>query len=335
MISLIPKDGSIFDIQKLFFLLTIDSATHFLFGESVGAMEGDNVLSSSSVGGSQGFAESFNIAQEYLAWRSMALDFYWMINPKEFREATRRVHEVVDHYVYRAIEAKKNAEKNGIEGGRYVFAEALAADNDNPKVLRDNMLNILLAGRDTTASLLSSTFWFLARHQDVWEKLHRVIIEEFGDAEHPKGEITHARLKEVRYLRYVLNEGTLHLPSLTPSLFFCLIILLTIPTIQSSASCPPSPSTSASQQKTPPSRSAAAPRANPRSTSPRGNRSCTACTPCTAARTSTGPTQNLSVPSAGRRMPSAAGNTCRLMVGRGFVWGVCVSLQSCPCFVNE
>ncbi|KAJ0422640.1 cytochrome P450 [Aspergillus carlsbadensis] len=212
MISLIPKDGSIFDIQRLFFLLTIDSATHFLFGESVGAMEGDNVLGSAAVGGSQGFAESFNLAQEYLAWRSMALDFYWMINPKEFREATRRVHEVVDHYVHRAIEAKKNAEKNGIEGGRYVFAEALAADNDNPKVLRDNMLNILLAGRDTTASLLSSTLWFLARHQDVWEKLHRIIIEEFGDAEHPKGQITHVRLKEVRYLRYVLNEVLRLLP---------------------------------------------------------------------------------------------------------------------------
>jgi hypothetical protein len=38
LINLIPKDRSSFDIQRLFFLLTLDSATHFLFGESVGCM---------------------------------------------------------------------------------------------------------------------------------------------------------------------------------------------------------------------------------------------------------------------------------------------------------
>ena len=31
----IPKDGSLFDIQPLFFSFTNDSSTHFLFGESL------------------------------------------------------------------------------------------------------------------------------------------------------------------------------------------------------------------------------------------------------------------------------------------------------------
>ncbi|KAL4867624.1 hypothetical protein BDV12DRAFT_171037 [Aspergillus spectabilis] len=210
LIELVPKDGSTFDIQRLFFVLTIDSATHFLFGESVGAMEDNAVLGKSSVGNAQGFAEAFNTAQEYLAWRSIALSFYWMINPKEFRDANRRVHEVVDYYVHRAIKAKGNPEKK--ENGRYIFAEALAADNDDPKVLRDNMLNILLAGRDTTASLLSSAFFFLARHRTVWGKLRQIVVDEFGDSNSPKGEITQSRLKDVPYLRYVLNEVLRLLP---------------------------------------------------------------------------------------------------------------------------
>lgn len=206
LIELVPKDGSIFDIQKLFFLMTTDSATHFLFGESVGAMEGSSVLGKSSVGNAEGFAESFNKALEYLNFRSMALSFYWMVNPKEFRDANRRIHEVVDYYVHQAIEAKRHPEKK--EPGRYIFAEALAADNEDPKFLRDNMLNILLAGRDTTASLLSSVFFYLSRHPAVWNKLRSVVLEEFGDAEKPKGDITHARLKDLPYLRYVLNEGS-------------------------------------------------------------------------------------------------------------------------------
>ncbi|PWY75532.1 cytochrome P450 [Aspergillus heteromorphus CBS 117.55] len=205
MIDLIPQDGSSFDIQRLFFLLTIDSATHFLFGESVGSMGSSDasILEKTAVGDAQGFADAFNTAQEYLAARSRALGFYWLINPKEFREANRRVHEVVDHYVRRALESKRHPEK---QSGRYIFAEALAADNDDPRVLRDNMLNILLAGRDTTASLLSSSFFYLARHPAVWTKLRRAVVGEFGDATHPIGDITHARLKDLRDLRHFLNE---------------------------------------------------------------------------------------------------------------------------------
>ncbi|KAJ5101401.1 hypothetical protein NUU61_003623 [Penicillium alfredii] len=207
LVDLIPKDRSSFDIQRLFFLLTLDSATHFLFGESVGCMlppsETTGVLEKSSVGNAQGFAEAFGTAQDYLAARSRAQGLYWLVNPKEFREANRRVHEVVDHYVNVALESKRNPEK---KEGRYIFLEALAADTDDPKMLRDNMLNILLAGRDTTASLLSSTFFYLAQHPHVFARLRREIVEAFGDAKNSRVEITQSKLKEVSYLRYVLNE---------------------------------------------------------------------------------------------------------------------------------
>ncbi|KAL4976053.1 cytochrome P450 [Aspergillus desertorum] len=204
LIDLVPKDGSAVDIQRLFFLMTLDSSTHFLFGESVHSMDEDSVLARSTVNNAQGFANAFSTSLDYLNWRMLAGDFYWMVTSKEFRDANKHIHEVVDYYVHQAIEAKRHPERK--DPGRYIFAEALAADNDNPKVLRDNMLNILLAGRDTTASLLSSTFFYLARHPVVWKKLRRVIVEEFGEVEHAKGEITHARLKDLAYLRYVLNE---------------------------------------------------------------------------------------------------------------------------------
>jgi cytochrome P450 len=210
LIDLIPKDRTSFDIQRLFFLLTLDSATHFLFGESVGCMlppsETTGVLEKSAVGSAQGFAEAFGLAQDYLASRSRAQGLYWLINPKEFREANRRVHEVVDHYVNIALESKRNPEKRNADG-RYIFLEALAAETDDPKMLRDNMLNILLAGRDTTASLLSSTFFYLSRHPNVWNRLRREIIEHFGDAKSSKVEMTQTKLKDIPYLRYVLNEG--------------------------------------------------------------------------------------------------------------------------------
>lgn len=216
-------------MQKLFFLLTIDSATHFLFGESVGAMtpvsEKGGMLQKSAVGNAAGFAEAFNTAQDYLATRSRAQSLYWMINPQEFKDASKRVHEVVDYYVYLALEAKKNPEKK--EGGRYIFREALAEETDDPKVLRDNMLNILLAGRDTTASLLSSTFFFLSRNPDVWNKLRREVVNNFGDCKHPQ-EITQTKLKDIPYLRYVLNEG-MYLSSMRLDILTSIVLRLMPP----------------------------------------------------------------------------------------------------------
>lgn len=217
LIDLIPKDRSNFDIQRLFFLLTLDSATHFLFGESVGCMlppsQTTGVLEKSAVRSAQGFADAFTTAQDYLAARARAQGLYWLVNPKEFREANARVHEVVDHYVNLALESKRNPDKKPDD--RYIFLQALAAETDDPKMLRDNMLNILLAGRDTTASLLSSTFFYLSRHPAVWQRLRREILNAFGDSKN-SAEITHTKLKDIPYLRYVLNEGE---PNLIPEYF--------------------------------------------------------------------------------------------------------------------
>lgn len=219
LIDRVPKDGSSFDIQDLFFLLTLDSSTHFLFGESVGSLlpqsaSHPSILQTSAVGGPQGFAYNFNLAQEYLMRRASSASLYWLVDGREFRDSVHKIHEVVDYYVQRGIELynkKKESEKMGSEKqtleDRYIFLEALAADTQDPKVLRDNLLNILLAGRDTTASLLSSVFYYLARNPSVWKRLRKEILDVFGDDKNPKEKITHARLRDIPYLRYVLNES--------------------------------------------------------------------------------------------------------------------------------
>lgn len=326
LIDLIPKDRSSFDIQRLFFLLTLDSATHFLFGESVGCMLPPSgktgMLEKSAVGSAQGFANAFGMAQDYLSARVRAQGMYWVINPKEFREANRQVHEVVDHYVNLALKSKHNPEKKSIDG-RYIFLEAVAADTDDPKVLRDNLLNILLAGRDTTASLLSSTFFYLSRHPKVWNRLRREIVEIFGDAKNPRSEITQTKLKDIHYLRYVLNEGE----SLQCIVYTLSMDIQLTPT-QSFVSSLLCLSTSALQPKIPPYRSVVARTTNPRFMSRRARWLPTASTLCTAGRIYGGRMRLPSGPSAGRKMLSMDGNTCLSMVGR-----VSVLVVSCCTFL--
>ncbi|KAK9364725.1 cytochrome P450 [Lipomyces kononenkoae] len=196
------------NIQDLFYCMTLDSATEFLFGESVESLR--LVPESDDKSSKQGFAQAFNYSQEVIALRAQMQSFCWLLNPKDFRESTAIVHNFVDYYVKKALDAHRDgaAQIEAVTGGRYIFLYALVEETQDPKTLRDQLLNILLAGRDTTAGLLSWTFYLLASHPRVLQKLRHEIIELFGEEPNSSGkqQITFESLKNATYLRYVLNE---------------------------------------------------------------------------------------------------------------------------------
>ena len=199
LIAKLPRDGTPVDLQPLFFQLTLDSATEFLFGESV------DVLRSPAGSEQQLFGKAFDYAQTELTHRVRLGPFLWMYRNKEFDIACKRVHNFVDKFVVRALEfrrahragEKSNDEK---EKGKYIFANELALATDDPMQIRAELLNILLAGRDTTAGLLSNTFYVLAHRPDVWAKLKSEVDQLEG--QRPDYET----LRNMKYLKFVLNE---------------------------------------------------------------------------------------------------------------------------------
>ncbi|KAK6463774.1 cytochrome P450 52A3 [Scheffersomyces coipomensis] len=200
--------GSTFDLQKLMFQLTVDTSTEFLFGESVHSLYSESIglPPPNDIDGRNEFADSFNTAQHYLASRAYSQFMYFLINPKEFRDVTAVVHKVARYYVNRALKfSPEELEEKSKDG--YVFLYELAKQTKDKKVLQDQLLNILVAGRDTTAGLLSFTFYELARNPDVFNKLRKEIEENFGVGEDADlSLITFESLKKCEYLKCVLNE---------------------------------------------------------------------------------------------------------------------------------
>lgn len=140
----IPNEGGIIDLQPLFFRLTLNVTTEFLLGESIESLKGPEST------GEETFAEAFDIAQEYIAKRFRFLDFYWLIDGKRFRDACKKVHYFADKIIDR------NLSENSLDGQRkYVFLRAMSEKTPDRTGLRSQIINILTAGRDTTACLLS------------------------------------------------------------------------------------------------------------------------------------------------------------------------------------
>jgi cytochrome P450 len=147
------------DLLPYFFRLTFDSATEFLFGESVNSqlrlLPG---YQSTKIGSSEAkFEEAFDAGQMALATRSRFMDSWWLYDSKEFRDSCKIVHEFVDHFVRLALSKdlrKKVLDKGSGGKEQYIFLEAVAAETQDPTELRSELLHVLLAGRDTTASHL-------------------------------------------------------------------------------------------------------------------------------------------------------------------------------------
>ena len=90
------------------------------------------------------------------------------------------------------------------------FLHQLARATRDRKVIRDQLVAILLAGRDTTACTLSWTFLELARHPEVVSKLRKEIIERLGtDGKAP----TYQDIKEMKYLTWVMQETLRRYPA--------------------------------------------------------------------------------------------------------------------------
>lgn len=103
------------DIQTLFFRLTLDSSTEFLFGESVNSQIRELRRRDDEPDAQQqqeaSFAYAFDNAQAWLTTRIRLGGLHNWASSAEFRDSCRVCHDFIDYYVRLAL-AKSDSEKN-------------------------------------------------------------------------------------------------------------------------------------------------------------------------------------------------------------------------------
>jgi hypothetical protein len=205
-------------MQPLFLRLTTDTSTEFLFGESVDFQLYDlpGYISNRApmAVNEKDFVSSFEKSQATIARATRMGDLGWLTLGKTFKEHCDCCHKFCEHYVQIALSKKGSLDFPSTGKQKYVFLDALAASTRDPVELRSHVISILLAGRDTTASLLSFAFILLAQHPDVFQKLRAIVLDTFGTYSSPRN-LTFANLKSCNYLQYILNE-TLRLYPVVP-----------------------------------------------------------------------------------------------------------------------
>ncbi|KAG8733597.1 hypothetical protein FRC11_004833, partial [Ceratobasidium sp. 423] len=191
------------DFQDLVSKFTMDSASEFLFGINVKSLEQPLSLPHKKETVGNGFAAAFSSVQAQAVVRFT----YGALWPymEFFSDRIRKDMRVIDAFIQPILEAKLNLKKKGAleeDEERETLIDHLVKLTDDEKLIKDELFNVMIAGRDTTASTLTFTCYMLATNPHILSKLRTEILEHVGASSYP----TFDNFREMKYLRAVINE---------------------------------------------------------------------------------------------------------------------------------
>lgn len=132
------------DLQPFFFRFTLANTTALIFGQSVdGHVDAD-----------QNFAKDFDSASVISLLQMRLQGLHWLYSPSRYKAACRGIKEFANVFIEQALQEKN---RTGANSDRYALVQDLYDELKDPVLVRDQLVNVLLAGRDTTACVLSWT----------------------------------------------------------------------------------------------------------------------------------------------------------------------------------
>lgn len=196
----LPRDGRSIDLADLFFRLTLDSSTAHLLGCSSRTLAPTSELSPEPE-----LAGAFDRSQR-AAVEKFALGWVDKLRPQpQYWRDTTLMWNFAHRYVNIAFKRKHERKQHSrvvvnVPDKQPNFLDEICERTENPDDVHKGALHLLVAGRDSTASLLSNLWFTLARDRRVWNKLKAEIDKLNGAI--PDGEA----IKQLSYLRACINE---------------------------------------------------------------------------------------------------------------------------------
>ena len=131
------------DLQPMFYRLTLDTTIAMILGQPVESFKHE-------IGDL--FSRAFNKASLVTGTRARLGDMYFLYRPRGFFKAC----ETIKKYTYQFVsDALQHEAGSPVESEKSSFIAELHRDTQDLQLVRDQVLNVLIAGRDTTAATLS------------------------------------------------------------------------------------------------------------------------------------------------------------------------------------
>lgn len=150
---------------------TLDAGTEYLFGETSG------VLDPNATDLAKTFAWAFDVGINGISQRIRLGRFAALYYDRQYAKACKVVHDYVEPIVERTIQQARS-EPKGVEDekdDRYVFLLEMAKQGASAREMRDQILNVLVAARDTSACLQSAALFAMGQHPALVPQLRKEV----------------------------------------------------------------------------------------------------------------------------------------------------------------
>ncbi|KAL5057226.1 hypothetical protein RYX36_028830 [Vicia faba] len=193
------------DLQELLGRFSFNVICKFTMGSNDGDDENNRCCLNPSFPISP-LAKAFDVADEISARRGAApLFLVWRVKKWLRVGSERRLREAVKEVQTRVMEMILNRKKKmsvmGEEflGGQDLLSRLIYSDHDE-EVIRDMVISLIMAGRDTTSSALTWFFWLLSSHSEI----EHMIVKETLNYDY---DYDYESLKNMNYLKACLCEA--------------------------------------------------------------------------------------------------------------------------------
>ncbi|KAF7305559.1 Cytochrome P450 [Mycena chlorophos] len=196
------QSGTAVDFQDLIGRFTMDSASELLFGKSVDSLKGGGGVDADGRA-ENSFLKGYTSALAAVGMRDSRRWLWplWELRQDGTKEGMEAVRSFLSPIIAVAVERKRaraEAEKTEAQN----LLDELVNSTEDREVLMDEMVNILLAGRDTTMHTLTMVIYFLSIYPSISQRLRTEILDQVGSTRRP----TYEDIRDMKYLRAVINE---------------------------------------------------------------------------------------------------------------------------------
>lgn len=198
LLTVMKRQGPIVDMSDLFLRYALDVTTDFLLGVGVDSLTSRH----------RAFATAFDEVQRIHTVWSRSFGLSRLIVFPRYRAHLRVLNDFVNDFVDRALGMTPD-ELEAVGGKDYTFLQELARVTRDREVIRDQIVNVILAGRDTTAGTLAWSIYELSKSPQTASRLRAEILKTMGPDRPPTPE----DLKSMPYLRSIIDETLRLYPS--------------------------------------------------------------------------------------------------------------------------
>ncbi|TFK72863.1 cytochrome P450 [Pluteus cervinus] len=209
------REGQPVDFQDMIGRFTLDVASAFLLGKEMdslslplpyptsGSSKSSPIVNTNSHI-AESFVQSFSLVPKISSMRHLNGGVWPLL---EMWDDKLKPHmDVINNFVEPVIQSAMERKKGGVEKGEeesLTLLDELVRQTDDQTLIRDETINMLVAGKDTTAGTLSFVVYMLSEHPQFLEKLRQEVLDMVGPDRTP----TYDDVKEMKFLRAVINES--------------------------------------------------------------------------------------------------------------------------------